>query len=162
VDPALVIRPIIAADDPQVAELIRTVMTEFGATGAGFAIHDPEVVAMTKAYAGSRSGYWVVVRGDRVVGGGGFAELAGGEPEVCELRKMYFLPEARGLGMGRRLLEQILEAARSAGFRTCYLETLAAMGKARRLYEAAGFERIDRPMGSTGHFGCNTWYARQL
>ena len=39
----------------------------------------------------------------RVVGGGGIAPLAGGDPDVCELRKMYFLPSLRGLGAGMAL-----------------------------------------------------------
>jgi putative acetyltransferase len=36
------------------------------------------------------------------------------------------------------------------------------MAAARRLYEAAGFERLSAPRGATGHFGCNTWYERRL
>ena len=50
-----------------------------------------------------------------------------GAVNVCELRKMYFLPEARGRGAGAALLQRCLVAARSFGFTTCYLETLARM-----------------------------------
>jgi putative acetyltransferase len=156
------IRPIASDDDVAMAAVIRAVMPEFGAQGPGFAIMDPEVDEMSAAYAGARAGYWVVVVGGRVVGGGGFAQLQGAAPEVCELRKMYFLPEARGLGLGRRLLDLILERAKAAGFRSCYLETLAGMDQARKLYEARGFKLLDRAMGDTGHFGCNTFYARSL
>jgi putative acetyltransferase len=104
----------------------------------------------------------LVHQGERVVGGGGFAPLEGGAKDVCELRKMYFLPEARGIGMGKRLLRHILDAAKSARFKTCYLETLESMTQARRLYEAAGFRPLPKPMGATGHFGCNAWYAMKL
>ena len=156
------IRPIEPRDDPAVEQIIRTVMTEFGASGAGFAIHDPEVPAMYAAYAVERAGFWVIERAGRVVGCGGFAQLAGASPDVCELRKMYFLPELRGLGMGRRLLEHVLGAARNAGYATCYLETLKTMTQAKKLYEASGFERIARPLGSTGHFGCDAWYVKSL
>lgn len=158
----LEVRPIHPDDDPQVQALIRTVMPEFGASGPGFAIHDPEVDAMSAAYPPPRARYWVVVRSGRVVGGGGFAPLAGGDPDVCELRKMYFLPELRGLGVGARLLRQALDAAGAAGYRTCYLETLEHMSRARRLYEAFGFRRLSAPMGATGHFGCDAWYALDL
>jgi putative acetyltransferase len=156
------IRPIVVADDPAVAELIRTVMPEFGAKGPGFAIQDPEVDHMTEAYSGERSRYWVVDDAGRVVGGGGFAGLAGGDPDTCELRKMYFLPEARGTGFGRKLLELCIEEARRAGYARMYLETLENMHAARRLYQAFGFSPLAKPKGATGHFGCDAWYERPL
>jgi putative acetyltransferase len=155
-------RAIRASDDPQVARIIRTVMPEFGADGPGFAIHDAEVDGMFAAYGGPRAAYFVVTDGDRVLGGGGIAPLAGGDPTVCELKKMYFLPEARGRGVGRLLLERCLAAARQHGFRTMYLETLNSMTDAQRLYQKLGFLRIDGPMGNTGHFSCDTYYAMKL
>ena len=137
-------------------------MPEFGADGPGYAIHDPEVDAMTATYSAPRSGFYVVVHEGRVVGGGGYGPLAGADPKVCELRKMYFLPEARGRGLGRRMLLQILDAARADDFETCYLETVEKMAAARKLYLALGFEPLDRPLGATGHFGCNRWMAKTL
>jgi putative acetyltransferase len=156
------VRPIEPRDDLELARLIRTVMPEFGASGPGFAIMDPEVDAMSAAYGAPRSRYWVVEREGRVVGGAGYGPLAGGGDQVCELRKMYFYPELRGSGLGARLLSLVLEQARADGYRTCYLETLEAMRAARRLYERRGFVRLERPMGDTGHHGCNVWYSREL
>ena len=92
----------------------------------------------------------------------GIAPLAGGDAGTCELRKMYFLPEARGTGAGARMMARCLDAAREAGFARCYLETLYGMDAAMRLYERSGFHRIDGPMGATGHGGCNTFYLRDL
>ena len=158
----LQIEPITQADDAQVAAIIRAVMPEFGASGCGFAINDPEVDWMSRAYAGPRSAYFVLRRDGRVLGGGGVAPLEGGDSDTCELRKMYFLPEARGLGAGTAMMERCLEAARAFGFRRCYLETLTGMDAAMRLYERSGFRRIDGPMGATGHGGCNTFYLRDL
>jgi putative acetyltransferase len=162
VDSHLRLRPILAADDPAVAALIRTVMPEFGAEGPGFAIVDPEVDSMSVAYAQPRSAYFVLVDGERVVGGGGVAPLQSGAADTCELRKMYFLAEARGRGAGAALLERCLEAARGFGFATCYLETLARMDAARRLYARFGFQPLCAPMGHTGHFGCDSYYALDL
>ncbi|HEY8146607.1 MAG TPA: helix-turn-helix domain-containing GNAT family N-acetyltransferase [Kofleriaceae bacterium] len=156
------IRPITRRDDRAMGGVIRTVMTEFGASGPGFAIHDPEVDEMSRTYRAQGSAYWVVVRGDRVVGGGGYGRLTGAGEEVCELRKMYFLPETRGVGMGATLLAYVLDQAARAGYRVCYLETLVSMTAARRLYEAFGFRRIDGPMGATGHFSCDAYYVRDL
>ena len=165
---AYAIRPIRAGDRAAVARLIRTVMPELGAKGAGFAINDPEVDDMFGAYQGKRAGYFVVTRkGARprdevVVGGGGFAALAGGDRTTCELRKMYFMPEVRGLGLGQRVLAECLAGARRARFTRMYLETLATMSRARALYERNGFRRLERPLGATGHFGCNSFYLRDL
>src|SRR6478672_10928013 len=152
------IRPITVDDDAAMAAIIRTVMPEFGATGCGFAISDPEVDWMSRAYAEPRHAYFVVERDGRVLGGGGIAPLAGADDAVCELRKMYFLPEARGIGAGAAMMDRCLDAARDAGFRHCYLETLTGMDAAMRLYERTGFRRIAGPMGATGHGGCNTFY----
>ena len=160
--PDLRLRPIQAADDAAMARIIRTVMPEFGAVGDGFAINDPEVDWMSRAYAAPRSAYFVIERDGEVLGGGGVAPLEGGDPDLCELRKMYFLPALRGQGAGRALIDHCLAAARSFGFRRCYLETLCGMNEARRLYERSGFELIPAPLGATGHGGCNTFYLRQL
>jgi putative acetyltransferase len=137
-------------------------MPEFGASGPGFAIHDAEVDAMSASYSRPRHAYFVVEQEGRVLGGGGIAPLAGGDPSVCELRKMYFLKEARGRGVGEQLLRRCLAFAREAGYRLCYLETLTGMDQAQKLYERLGFGRIPQAMGSTGHFGCNRFYTLDL
>ena len=161
-DPASVIRPIRPEDDAAIAAIIRTVMPEFGATGCGFAINDPEVDWMSRAYAQPRCAYFVIEQDGVIVGGAGIAPLEGGDGTTCELRKMYFLPQARGRGAGAAMMQRCLQAARDAGFRQCYLETLGGMDAAMKLYERSGFTRIDGPMGATGHGGCNTFYLRAL
>ena len=75
---------------------------------------------------------------------------------------MYFLPGLRGLGAGTALMARCLDAARAAGFRRCYLETLCGMTAAQKLYERSGFRRLDGPMGATGHGGCNTFMVLDL
>lgn len=156
------IRRITAADDPAVANIIRTVMPEFGADGPGFAIHDPEVAAMSENYAAPGHAYFVLERDGRVIGGAGIAPLAGDVAGVCELRKMYFLREARGIGAGAAMMAVCLDYARQAGYRHCYLETLSGMDAAAKLYERSGFSRITQAMGATGHFACNRFYLREL
>jgi putative acetyltransferase len=119
---------------------------------------------MSRAYDRAGAAYFVVEdpAGGRVLGGGGVAPLDGGEPDVCELRKMYFLPEARGRGVGAAMLDTCLDAARRLGYRRCYLETLTGMDAAQRLYARAGFRRIDGAMGATGHFGCDRYFLLDL
>jgi len=157
------IRPIKPADNRAMSAVIREVLAEFGAIGGGYASEDDEIDRMHAAYAGKRSAYFVAVRDGQVTAGGGIAPLAGYDgKDVCELRKMHALPSERGLGIGRLLLDRCLAAARAKGYRTCYLETLRHMHRARALYEKLGFERLDGPMGDTGHYSCNDWYALEL
>ncbi|MEN8144456.1 MAG: GNAT family N-acetyltransferase [Gemmatimonadota bacterium] len=158
----LTIRQIRADDNPRLAQIIRQVLTEFGAVGEGYSIVDPEVDDMCGSYSDGRAAYFVAEHDGVVVGGAGVAHLSGAEDDVCELRKMYVLQEGRGLGLGRRLLDTCLTAARELGFATCYLETLEHMTTARRLYDAYGFQPLASPLGHTGHFGCDNWYALDL
>lgn len=155
------VRPIEARDDAVVAAIIRRVMPEFGADGAGFAIHDAEVAHMAAAYQAPGHAYFVVEQRGEVKGGAGVAPLHGVDG-VCELRKMYFLPELRGVGAGARMMRRCLATARELGYRQVYLETLAGMTQARRLYEGFGFRALPAAMGDTGHHGCNSWYLLDL
>ena len=161
-DPDIQIRAMRKQDNPRVAEIIRSVMTEYGAVGSEYSISDPEVDAMFEAYPAPGAAFFVIEQDGRIMGCGGMGPLAEGDPDVCELRKMYFRPALRGLGLGSRLLELILEAARDAGYRRCYLETLERMQEARKLYARHGFEAIEQPLGCTGHSGCNSWMLKIL
>ena len=157
------IRPITAHDDTRMASIIRSVMPEFGASGDGFAINDPEVDWMSRAYSAPRSAYYVVELEGLVMGGGGIAPLEGASnPRICELRKMYFMPALRGQGAGMALMDTCLTKAREFSFELCYLETLTGMDSAMALYHKAGFRSLDKPMGNTGHGGCNRFFSKSL
>lgn len=158
----LKIRPIEKNDNEMVADIIHLVMTEFEAVGCGYSINDSEVEDMYTAYAPEKSAFYVVELDDRVLGCGGFGPLTGAEEDTCELRKMYFKSELRGLGVGTQLLNLCLEEATRAGFQHCYLETMDNMEQAQRLYGRYGFKYLDEPMGHTGHTSCGTWMARKL
>ena len=160
--PDFLIRPVYPSDDQAIAAIIRAVMPEFGADGPGFAIHDTEVDTMYEAYAQPRRSYFVVERAGTVLGGGGVAPLDGGEADVCELRKMYFLSSARGIGAGAAMMQRCLDAARRHDFRRCYLETLTGMDAAQTLYRRSGFKALGHSMGGTGHHGCDRYFIRDL
>jgi putative acetyltransferase len=156
------IRLIRKQDNSQIARVIRDVMTEFQAVGDGYSIGDAEVDDMYGNYRNQRSCYHVVERDSRIVGGGGIGPLKGGDEFTCELRKMFFLPDTRGIGLGRRLLMRLLDEARKRGYKKCYLETLDRMWQANELYRKNGFELLDKPLGKTGHCSCDRWYCLTL
>jgi putative acetyltransferase len=156
------IRPIQQEDNPLVAAIIRTVMTEFGAVGSGFSIMDPEVDQMFEAYAIPKAAYFVLEKNGEVLGGGGIAPLMGGMAEIAELKKMYFQPALRGLGLGRQLIELLESRAKEFGFHQLYIETLRSMSAANRLYQASGFRPLEHPLGNTGHTGCDLFYQKIL
>jgi putative acetyltransferase len=149
-------------DNAQVARVIREVMTEFQAIGEGYSVGDAEVDDMYGNYRDKRSCYYVIALDGKVVGGGGIGPLAGGGKITCELRKMFFLPATRGLGLGRRLLLLLMDEAKKRGYKKCYLETLDRMWGANELYRKNGFELLEKAMGKTGHCSCDRWYLLNL
>ena len=156
------IRPIQKKDNDSVHDVIHQVMPEFNCTGPGFALSDSEVDHMYESYQSPGFAYFVLEHDGKVVGGGGVAPLEGGSKDICELRKMYFLSVARGTGMGRKLLERCLSEAKKLNYKKCYLETTDQMVQAQRLYLRTGFEPLQKPMGNTGHNGCDRWYLKEL
>lgn len=110
----------------------------------------------------ARCAYFVCDLDNNIVGGGGIAPLQGGDADTCELKKMYFLPEARRKGFGQAVLNACLLAAKEHGYKFCYLETFNTMTGAMTLYERNGFKRIPDALGNTGHFACDIFYLREL
>jgi len=157
-----VIRKIKKEDNQEVAKLIRSVFDEMEIPKVGTAYEDPCLDLMFEEYNKPQSVYLVVENEGKIVGSAGIAPLENGDPKVCELQKMYFLPETRGLGIGSKMMEKCLEKARSFGFEKCYIETMPFMHAAQKLYKKSGFEYLDAPMGNTGHCSCPVWMLKDL
>jgi len=86
-------------------------------------------------------GVFVVVREDgRAVAGGGIRRLA---EDLAEVKRMYVVPEGRGRGHGRRVLEELERAAVDLGYRRLRLDTAESMTAAISLYLSAGFRTIE-------------------
>lgn len=148
-------RPLGAQDNAAIARVIRSVSAEFGLTAdKGYTVSDPNLDNLFQLYSQPHSAYWVIEYDGEIAGGGGIAPLLDGDPDVCELQKMYFLPVLRGKGLARQLALQAFDFAREHGFRRCYLETTGSLTQAILLYQKLGFERIPHAMGNTGHGDC--------
>lgn len=156
------IRPIQPGDNTALARVIRRCLEEFGANKPGTVYFDPTTDALFELFQQPRSVYYVALKGEEVLGGGGIYPTEGLPKDTCELVKMYLLPKARGIGLGRKLIEKSLEFARNAGFKKVYLETMPELSHALKAYQKLGFEYISAPMGHSGHFGCDLWMLKKL
>lgn len=151
------IRKIERKDNARIEEIIRNCLIEYGGNHEGTAWADPDLARFSEVYAADGSAYWVAEdESGVVVGGVGIGPMRD-VPGMCELQKMYCVPEVRGKGVARELLTTALAFAR-AEYTSCYLETLDNMTAAQRFYEKNGFVRTEMQYGETGHFACQAKY----
>jgi GNAT superfamily N-acetyltransferase len=83
----------------------------------------------------------LAVRGDRACGIGCLKRIG---PATAELKRMYVEPAERGSGVGRRILERLLEAAEAAGYERVRLDSVRFMTAAHAMYRRAGFVEIEQ------------------
>ncbi len=157
-----IIREIEAKDNSKIATTIRKVLIEFGVPKVGTAYADKILDTLYENYNTQNAVYFVVEKDGAIYGGAGIKQLENYNGNVCELQKMYFLPEARGIGLGEKLIHVCLQKAKEFGFKQCYLETLPYMESARKLYKKVGFKDLKERMGDTGHYSCNLWMLKDL
>ena len=156
------IREIQPKDNQGVAAVIRNVLVEMGVPKVGTAYEDKSLEDMYATYNHPRMKYFVVEENGKLIGSAGIAPLTGEDESICELQKMYFLPEARGRGIGSEMMQICLNYAKSVGFTHCYLETLPYMENARKLYARTGFKSLGKALGDTGHYNCSMWMLKEL
>ncbi|PHQ55731.1 MAG: GNAT family N-acetyltransferase [Lutibacter sp.] len=156
------IREINSEDNPKIAKAIRDILIEFGVPKVGTAYADKILDTLFEAYNVENAIYFVIEKDGEIYGGAGIKQLDNYDGNVCELQKMYFLPEARGIGFGSKMIDICLQKAKEFGFEQCYLETLPYMEGARNLYRKVGFKDLAKPLGDTGHYSCNLWMIKEL
>jgi putative acetyltransferase len=135
------VRAVRAEDVAAVVALVTATLAEFGLSFGQGATTDHALPALPASYEAHGGAFWVAVdEGGRVLGTCGVFPVAPGD---LELRKMYFSPESRGLGLGKRMLDHALAWCRASGAKRVVLDTTEQMTRAIRFYEAAGFVRDD-------------------
>ncbi len=155
------VREIERKDNKIIEKIIRDCLTEYGAAHEGTAWADPDLGRFSEIYNTEGNKYWVAENEHgEVVGGVGIGELLGTQG-ICELQKMYCIPEVRGTGVSHLLIGKALEYAKGY-YSKCYLETFGNMIAAQKFYEKYDFKRIAEPIGATGHFACDIRYIKEL
>jgi putative acetyltransferase len=156
------IRPIEPGDNVELAKVIRTALTEFGANKPGTVYYDPTTDALYELFRTPGSYYFVVTIDHKVVGGCGIFPTDNLPEGTCELVKLYVAKEARGTGLGKQLMEKSMSWAKSHGYTQMYLESMPELTKAVSIYEKVGFKSLDEPLGNSGHCGCDIWMLKEL
>lgn len=101
----------------------------------GVATHFAEI--RRRGWPGPGEGLWLARSGDRTVGSITLRQVARG---LGQLGHLVLIPEARGSGAGRRLVNTVLEAARAGGYERLQLFTFSDLSAAGALYRSVGFE----------------------
>jgi putative acetyltransferase len=127
-------------DIPAIRSVLLAVRSEHGVL-SDIGANDADLDDIEANYFG-RGGFFQVVEDGsrRIVGCAGLYPLT---PQRAELCKMYLERLVRGHGLGRRLLEEMLAAARQGGFAEVWLETNSVLTAATTLYRKYGFEPVD-------------------
>jgi putative acetyltransferase len=158
----ITLREIEERDNSEIAGLIRSVFKEFKIDKPGSVYYDPTTDDLYNLFKKAGSVYWIAEDEGKIIGGGGIYSTPGLPDGCAELVKLYLLPEQRGRGIGRLLMERSFQSAKELGYKQLYLESMPELSKAIGMYEKAGFSFISSRMGNSGHFSCNIWMVKDL
>ncbi len=158
----VLIRPIQAVDNAEIARIIKSVLTEFGANKPGTVFTDPTTDQLFELFQTPNSSYFIALENDKMIGGCGIFPTKGLPAGCVELVKLYITAEWRGKGIGYQLMEKCIAHAQALNFKEIYLETLPELHIAVGLYENMGFQYLEQPYGDSGHFACDLWLSKKI
>lgn len=133
------LRPATTADVPAVRDMMREYV-DWIALDLAFQEIDEELAGLPGEYAPPSGALFVATDGEQLVGMIGLRPLGG---TICEMKRLFVRPAARGQGLAKQLIARVMDEARRLGYAEIRLDTLPMMGDAQALYAAMGFADID-------------------
>jgi putative acetyltransferase len=130
--------PATAADVPAVMLLIGRVFAEYGLLLMP-AFEVPDLLRFNAHYVPPQGAFWVVREETRVVGSVGVERL---DVRTAELHRLYLDATLRGRGIGRALVETVLDWSRVEGVARLVLWSDTRFEQSHRLYRRLGFEQL--------------------
>jgi putative acetyltransferase len=158
----LLIRTIQPADDKALATIIRDTLTEFKANKPGTVYYDETTDHLSVVFTTPGSIYFVAEQDGEILGGSGIYPTSNLPEGTCELVKLYLSSKARGIGLGKALLQKCITAAKEMDYKKIYLETMPELTIAIPMYEKMGFTYLPAAQGNSGHTGCDVWMIKDL
>jgi putative acetyltransferase len=158
----ILIRNIEPSDNVAIASVIRIALTEFGANKPGTVYFDPTTDHLYELFKTPGSVYYVAEKNGIILGGCGIFPTEALPEGTCELVKLYLDKNARGTGLGKKLLLKAMDWAKQNGYNQVYLESMPELSKAVSIYENVGFEKLNQALGNSGHDGCDIWMLKKL
>lgn len=143
------IRPALLSDIPAVRALLTDYVAWIGMDLA-FQEIDAELAGLPGDYVPPRGALLVADEGGQVIG---MIGLRPSDGAICEMKRLFVRPQARGRGLAKQLIGRVLDEARALGYSEIRLDTLPMMGDAQALYVSLGFRDIplyyDTPIAGT-------------
>ncbi|RFC54179.1 GNAT family N-acetyltransferase [Brumimicrobium aurantiacum] len=152
------IRKIQPKDNPKIAKIIRQSLEEYDLAKPGTVYTDPTTDALFESFENiDKSVYFIATLNGEIIGGSGIFPTNNLPDGYAELVKIYLKNEYRGKGIGKQLMNKCIAYAKEQGYTHLYLESFPSLKEAIVLYEKIGFERVEKPLGDSGHFACDVW-----
>ena len=158
----MLIRKIEEKDNKKIAEVIRSCFADFNAPTKGTVFEDPTTDDLYNVFKKEKSVFYIAEEDGEIVGSCGIYPTENLPDDTAELVKFYLAKDSRGKGVGRALMEIAVESAKQMGYKSIYIESLPEFSKAVSIYEKQGFQHLEKPLGNSGHSGCNIWMIKNL
>ena len=132
-----------AKDRDSVCSIIKSVIESLGYPYFPHG-RDQDLMVVEKYYfEEDRGEFWVIEKDKKIVGSGAFMETEKDGERCAYICRMYLLPEVRGQGLGRAMLQLLEKRIERRGCRSIYIETAASLKEALKLYYKSGYKKVD-------------------